>query len=411
MYTGTIDDIPVKPNQIPEGQQLPYLDGINLSTLSDASVTLLIGADNPELFCICNARKGLKGTPCAIETPLGWSLLGPSMAGTVNSNCHVNFIAKATIAIAKAVEKMWANEFEVGSSVFDYPHSKEDRISYNVMQTEICEANGHYQLPLLWKNNYPELLLNNLSVAQRRLVSLRRRLKRDVDLKAKYVKVIDSYLSNGYAQKVPQCEEIDNEGAVWYLPHHPVLSPNKPDKVRVVFDCAATYKGMSLNSALMKGPHLMNNLTGVLIRFRRERIALVGDIEAMFHQVMVDPAHINTLRFLWWKDGNLNSTPVAYRTLVHLFGATSSPSCANITLRRVATEFGHLYNPIISSIINHNFCVDDCLISLLTVEEAISVYYDLTEILQRRNFRLTKWTTNHSEVLQSIPATERSTKA
>ena len=295
----TIDDIPVKPNQIPEGPQLPHLDGINLSTLSDASVTLLIGADNPELFCICNARKGLKGTPCAIETPLGWSLLGPSMAGTVNSNCHVNFIAKATTAITEAVEKVWANEFEVGFSVFDYPHSKEDRISYNVMQTEICETNGHYQLPLLWKNNYPELLLNNLSVAQRRLVSLRRRLERDADMKAKYVKVIDSYLSNGYAQKVPQSEEIDNEGAVWYLPHHPVLSPNKPDKVRVVFGCAATYKGMSLNSAPMKGPHLMNNLTGVLIRFRQERIALVGDIEAMFHQVMVDPAHINTLRFLW----------------------------------------------------------------------------------------------------------------
>ena len=144
---------------------MPHLNGINLSTLSDASETLLIGADNPELFCICNARKGLKSTPCAIETPLGWSLLWPSMAGTVNSNCHVNFIAKATTAITEAVEKMWANEFEVGSSVFDYPHSKEDRISYNVMQTEICEANGHYQLPLLWKNIYPELLLNNLSVA------------------------------------------------------------------------------------------------------------------------------------------------------------------------------------------------------------------------------------------------------
>ena len=97
--------------------------------------------------------------------------------------------------------------------------------------------------------------------------------------------------------------------------------------------------------------------------------------------------------------------------LVHLFGATSSPSCANFALRRVASEFVHLYNLIISSIINHNFYVDDCLISLPTVEEAIFVHHDLTEILQKRNFRLTKWTTNYSEVLQSIPATERSTKA
>ena len=52
-----------------------------------------------------------------------------------------------------------------------------------------------------------------------------------------------------------------------------------------------------------------------------------------------------------------------------------------------------------------------CLISLPTAEEAIFVYYDLTEIFQRRSFRVTKWTTNNSEVLQSTPATEQSTKA
>ena len=69
--------------------------------------------------------------------------------------------------------------------------------------------------------------------------------------------------------------------------------------MRVVFDCAARYNGRSLNDALMSGPPLMNTLVGVLIRFREERIALVGDIEAMFHQVRMDPVHADALRFLW----------------------------------------------------------------------------------------------------------------
>ena len=136
-------------------------------------------------------------------------------------------------------------------------------------------------------------------------------------------KSIKLYLSDGYKQRVPKSKNIENEGQSGICSHHSILNTNKPDKVWVVFDCAVTYKGISLNNACMKGPHSMNNLTWVVICFHQVRIALVGDIKAMFHQVMVDPANINTLQFLWWKDGNLNSTPVAYQMLRHLFGAIS----------------------------------------------------------------------------------------
>nr|VZI24609.1 unnamed protein product [Spirometra erinaceieuropaei] len=42
----------------------------------------------------------------------------------------------------------------------------------------------------------------------------------------------------------------------WYLPHHPVVNPRKPEKIRVVFDCAAKCQGVSLNDNLYQGPDL-----------------------------------------------------------------------------------------------------------------------------------------------------------
>ena len=77
-----------------------------------------------------------------------------------------------------------------------------------------------------------------------------------------------------------------------------MVNPNKPNKVRVVFDCAPRCSNVSLNDILMRGPDLMNSLIEVLTRFQKNCIALVGDIEAMF-QVFVKSDHANALRFLW----------------------------------------------------------------------------------------------------------------
>ena len=47
---------------------------------------------------------------------------------------------------------------------------------------------------------------------------------------------------------------------------------------RSEFDCSALCDGQSLNQQLFQGPDLTNNLTGVLCRFRQERIAFMCDI-------------------------------------------------------------------------------------------------------------------------------------
>ena len=92
----------------------------------------------------------------------------------------------------------------------------------------------------------------------------------------------------------------------------------------------------------------------------------------MFHQVFVKSEHADALRFLWWPNGCLEETPASYQMLVHIFGAKSSPSCANFCLQQTALDFAHLYDPTILEIVCNNFYVDDCLFSVSSVEEAIS---------------------------------------
>lgn len=82
-----------------------------------------------------------------------------------------------------------------------------------------------------------------------------------------YKSSMDEVIAKGYAEKVPESQMVTEDGKVWYIPHHGVFHPKKPEKLRVVYDCSAKFKGESLNDHLLSGPDLTNNLVGVLCRF------------------------------------------------------------------------------------------------------------------------------------------------
>ena len=73
----------------------------------------------------------------------------------------------------------------------------------------------------------------------------------------------------------------------WYLPHFGIYHPQKPEKIRVVFDSAAENNGVSLNKLLLSGPDLTNSFLGVLLRFRKYPTAFMADIEQMFYSFLV----------------------------------------------------------------------------------------------------------------------------
>lgn len=63
--------------------------------------------------------------------------------------------------------------------------------------------------------------------------------------------------------------------------------PKKPTQIRVVFDSSAKYDNVSLNDVLMNGPDLINSLHGVLLRFRKDLVAITADIQQMFYCFVV----------------------------------------------------------------------------------------------------------------------------
>lgn len=71
----------------------------------------------------------------------------------------------------------------------------------------------------------------------------------------------------------------------------------KKIKLRVVFNCTASFQGRSLNGELLQGPDLTNTLVGVLLRSREEPIAMMADIKLMFYQVSVPKEDADLLRF------------------------------------------------------------------------------------------------------------------
>ena len=379
----------------------PHLRGVEIAKI-DAKVGLLIGCDAPEALAPKEIIPSCNGGPYAARTIFGWVINGPLGRSQSSVTCASHFI-KTGVELDELFRDYCNMEFNDAIYRNKPAMSQEDKHALRIFTETAKLENGHYEVALPWKTDPPQLE-NNKIVAQRRLALLKKRLLVDKELCKKYCDCVDDLLQKGYAKRAPS---HDVPGKTWYLPHHAVFHPAKPGKVRVVFDCSAKYRGSSLNDKLLQGPDLTNSLVGVLMRFRQESVALMADVEAMFHQIRVKPGDCSALRFLWWPDGDLDSEPEEHMMTVHLFGGVSSPSCANFALRKTAEDNKALFDPQIIHTVKRNFYVDDCLKSVNSDHDAINLVKDLTELLKTGGFRLTKWLSNSRQVMESIPESER----
>ena len=381
----------------------PHLSDLDIPDVKIDDVHLLIGQDAPDILIPREVRTGSKGEPYAIRTALGWTLNGP-VTHHMEPKSSSSFFATPDVHLQHQVERFWRMD-EVQNASSDETMSISQRKVLSIWENSLHRDGIHYTMDIPFKERPPRLPDDKL-MAEHRLKLLGKRLSKDSSLKEKYTSGIHDLLEKGYAEPVPPKDIDRRDGCVWYLPHHPVINPRKPGKVRIVFDCAARYQDTSLNDTVYQGPDLTNKLIGVLLRFRQERIALMADIEGMFHQVRVSVPDRDALRFLWWKEDDVESQPQMYRMTAHLFGGVWSPSCASFALKHVAQDHHALYDTATIKTIDQDFYVDDCLKSVATEEEATRLVTQLRELLARGGFRLTKWLSNSRTVLKSIPQAE-----
>ena len=69
-------------------------------------------------------------------------------------------------------------------------------------------------------------------------------------------------------------------------------------KVSIVYDGSARFQGVSLNDEQLNGPKLQQDLTVVLLRFRKSPVAVGSDITEMYMQVAMAPEDRPFHRFL-----------------------------------------------------------------------------------------------------------------
>lgn len=223
---------------------------------------------------------------------------------------------------------------------------------------KIIDTNAHKDDTSSWIAPLPfkeprRRLPNNREHALKRFESLQRQFKRRPEMQEQFVAFMEKIIANGHAEIAPPLKE-DEE--CWFLPSFGVYHPQKPNQIRVVFDSSAQYSGVSLNDVILTGPDLNNSLLGVLLRFRKEGVAVLADIQQMFHCFLVHENHRNFLRFLWHEDNDLSKAVVDYCMRVHVFGNSPSPAVAFYGLRRAIAEGAQKYGADTVKFVERHLC-------------------------------------------------------
>ena len=153
---------------------------------------------------------------------------------------------------------------------------------------------------------------------------------------------------------------LEPVGRVHYLPHRAVIREGaETTKLRVVYDasCKDGKTGVSLNSCLHVGPPMTPMIFDVLLRFRANHVALVGDIEKAFLKIEIHPEDRDSLRFLWVNDVNSPEPEVTILRFKRVvFGYNSSPFLLNAVLRHHINKYAEEDLELVRKLIWRIFC-------------------------------------------------------
>ena len=365
-----------------------HCEVVSAGSGQEVVIDMLIGLDfywklmTPEIVSL---PRGL----VAQRTELGWVISG-SMSSREGSPGVVSHQLFCVSGFSEAdVRSFWDLE-SIGVC------SKEEPVVDHVLeefQETVALKDGRYEVALPWKpESVRPKLLDNEKLARQRLEHLTRRLARSPELEVRYHSVIDGYLQQGFIEEVPHGEPPDS-GAVYYMPHRPVVKEsNLTTKVRPVYDASAKgFNGVSLNDCMEAGPSLIPNLPGILLRFRRWKVALTADVTKAFLQIQIRPQDRDVHRFLW----NDGGTVRVMRFLRLPFGNKSSPFLMNATVKY------HLSQCPPSRVVeelSENLYVDNFLSGCDDDSVGCDLLQEANRVMQQAGMTLSQWASNSGQV-------------
>ena len=200
---------------------------------------------------------------------MGWVLSGPLPTTTgLFSTCFKAVTRAENDSILADQLRSWYDMESFGAYKQVDSRSAADAQAMKILGETTFNDGCRYQVGMLWADD-ERTLPNNYFSALVQLKSLERSLGKDLQLKKVTAKPSKRILTKGILFKsLIRMFRADNRRE-WYLPHHPVIHPHKPGKVRRVLNGAAKFHGYSLNNALLTGPDLLQNLIHIVFRFRQ----------------------------------------------------------------------------------------------------------------------------------------------
>ncbi|XP_063837168.1 uncharacterized protein LOC135086312 [Ostrinia nubilalis] len=388
----TINAIKLPPQTIPEEaiSRCKHLRGLGCTAMKSAEPLLLIGQDNWELIVGGDVRRGKSGQPVASLTQLGWVLHGP--IGKMGNTESVNHVSD--------LNELVKQQFELDSiGITEVKRNNlEDVRATTILENTAKFTDKGWEIGLLWKKDDVDLP-DNYRDAEKRLRGIEKKMDRHPEFAESYTAQVNRLVERGYAKKI---DEPISTSVTWYLPHFGVTNVNKPGKLRLVFDAAATYKGTSLNDNLLSGPDLLNPMLSVLFKFRSKPVAVTADIEDMFLRIKITEKDQGAQLFLW-RGMDRERQPDIFVMDSMIFGAASSPTSAIFVLNKNADMFKGTYPEAVEAIKKHHY-MDDYIDSADDVDTALKLIAEITEIHRHGNFNIRGWSTNNNELREKLPS-------
>ena len=382
---------------------------------------LLIGND----YCPMLQNEGKmqleKSGVYLLSTKLGWVPSGMvkgnpdknSQGASVSLALIISHAEKHPVVLEEDahfdLEKLW--DFEtIGIKETpgkELPH--DDMVAFKRFSETVVVEEGRVSVQWLKKDAIEELP-TNFPIALNRLKTSLKNLSKNPEYFEKYNQNFSDQLEKGVIEKVTP--DMERGFQKHYIPHHAVITPlHNTTKMRVVYDASAKLNkaSKSLNECLYRGPNLLADLCGLLLRFRLKEIALLADLEKAFLQVALQESERDLTRFLWLKDPSrqtIEDNLQIYRFCRVPFGFKTSPFLLTGAIHFLLDKFSDLESTV-TEILRSDLYVDNLISGVCSVEEGKHFYQTAKQIFASVKMNLREWNSNSKELMSWIPETDR----